>query len=514
MEQEKNRGGMYLFDSKIDPGVADELDDGSARMDVRLAPQGKGFTNGGDSFDLSAKEVVQAIQNFKKRGGPIAVTIGHFDETERQKQPAAAWIEKLFSQKVGSKTYLMATMRFLRQTWLKIKADQFKFLSMEFWPDDTNQKGEEIGLNVDGAAILNYPFFPLRFDQNKGGGAFVSLSQFAPSPEREKTMNLKKKLQAGQNGIEEIEGQFCIIDAAGTSVACFATREEAEAGLAELVGGGKGAAKLAEVREVEGKFCVFNDAGDQGECFETREEAEAAMGGGSATKLAEVREVDGQFCIFSDEGEQGQCFPTAAEAEAAMAAAQATRKRGASGETVTITKAEHARLRTKAGEVKATKQGSRMMTLEKDVRKLKAEKDMMRLQACVRKLREEMNVHIPGLAEFNLETPEGCHLFLAARIYGIPDVLGWEKVAGDLESAAHLPRMNLGRKAAGGKSGVGSVEPDLASEGGRAEAVRRKVADLRKDPGMMQALMKRHQTVEDFAKEELSIDNPGVKFKS
>jgi hypothetical protein len=207
---------MVLFDSQIDTSKATKLDDGSARMEVRLAPKGLGYAHGTAPFDLGDKELDAAIANFKARGGPVPVTIGHHAEKERQKQPAAAWIENLYKKTVGGETFLAATMRFLKKTWSSIESGEFMFLSMEFWVDDTDQHGNAIGMNVDGCAILNYPFFPLRFDQSKPAGSMVFLSRFS--------------LVALT--VKEMHGEFCIVREDGSATECFPTREEAEAKLA------------------------------------------------------------------------------------------------------------------------------------------------------------------------------------------------------------------------------------------------------------------------------------------
>lgn len=231
---------IYLFDSKIDIKVAKEMSDGSARMDVRLAPEGKDFENAGRDFNLTKVDLEAGIANFQKRGGPVPVTIGHWPDEERQRQPAVAWIERLFRATIDGEKFLMAQMRYLKDTWERIKKDEFKFLSMEFWTNDTDQHGNEIGLNIDGAAILNYPFFPLRFDQSRRrGGFFMTCSSIAPSGRRTMEKDPKKKLQEGEHEIKEVEGEFCVFDPAGENLGCWPTREEAEAKLAEVVGATK-----------------------------------------------------------------------------------------------------------------------------------------------------------------------------------------------------------------------------------------------------------------------------------
>jgi hypothetical protein len=214
-----------LFDSKIDTSKAVELEDGSARMEVLLAPEGTDFENGRDTFNLEKADLETAIQNFVKRGGPVPVTIGHWPDDERQRQGAAAWIENLTRKTIGDKSFLAATMRFLSNTWGRIKNDEFKFLSMEFWTDDTDQHGNSIGMNIDGAAILNYPFFPLRFDQSKKKtGRFLTLGRFA-GESRRAPMDFE---------VKEVNGKFHVFGKDGKDLGSYASKAEADAEIVKL----------------------------------------------------------------------------------------------------------------------------------------------------------------------------------------------------------------------------------------------------------------------------------------
>jgi hypothetical protein len=471
-------GGVFLFDSRIDTGVAKELDDGSAKIDVKLAPVGeKTQENAGREFKIGTAEVKQAIANFKTRGGPVPVTIGHFPEKERQHQPAAAWLETLFVQRENGETFLKGTMRFLKDTWQKVKTDQFKFLSLEIWPDDTDQEGKNIGLNIDGVAILNYPFYPLRIDQSsshEGAQPLISLSRFAMATRRP-SMKTKKKginLQDEGLGIREVDGEFCIFDGDGVNRGCHGDREQAEAALAELMTGDPtGGVALNDIREVEGEgFCLFGEDGTKLKCYATREEAEAAI-------------------VPSGGGE---------------------------GDAVAVKKTHLAKLQKDSKELQQLrKKGSSTMTsLQKDVAQLKGDKLALRLQKAITKLREVHKVAIP-LGDHDIETAEGALAFVKSGTFGVTSIEGWEKLSDDMASSAHLPRISMGKLTSTGSGGTEQGDPELNTEEGRAEMVRRRTAQLRKqysEENLRFVLGKRNQNLEEYAKQELRIEHPNVKW--
>lgn len=466
---------MVLFDSRIDIDIsgAEELDDGSARLDVRLAPEGEHYKNGPEEFDVKEENIEQAIANFKDRGAPVPVTIGHFDDESRQYQPAAGWIESLYRKVIDTKPYLMAAVRFLKNTWTAIKNDEFKFLSMEFFPQDSNIKGVDIGMNVDGLAILNYAAFPLRFDQSRSrGGRLFTLARFRAG-DRRMSGDKVTKLQDGKE-IRQVGEEFCIFNAAGEKLGCHPTMEAAQAAAADMT------AKLAEhgsIKQVGEEFCIFNDAGEKGECFATREAAEAAL------------------------------KPAAPPAPS----------------TESVDKGELRRLRKRDAELThmESKQGSEVTRLNKRVKELEdkdSAKDRVikasKIRTAITTLTERHNVHVP-LGDFDIETDDGAIKFLASMPFGVESVQGLEKLAKDSGATAHLPRVNLGSESgSGGKTGD-TGKADVTTKEGRVEAVRHRITALRKEfPGdeFDEVLRQRRETPEEFARMELSIEHPKVKW--
>lgn len=146
--------------------VVDILPNGDVMKEVPIALMGKDFQNGPYSFDLTEENLAVIIRNFEERGQPIPFTFGHFPAEERQRQPAAGWIHKLFARD-GK---LWGLLKFLKNTWDKVAAGEYKGFSIEFWTNTTDEHGEEIGMVIDGGALTNYPFFPVRVDNAKQTG--------------------------------------------------------------------------------------------------------------------------------------------------------------------------------------------------------------------------------------------------------------------------------------------------------------------------------------------------------
>ena len=152
------------------------LDNGDVVKSIPLTETGKDFVNGGRKFDITPETVAQAIANFHARGSaPIPITIGHVDDSGA---PAAGWINDIFA---GDDGRPWGKVQFLKDTWADIAAGKYRYFSAEFYPVDVDQKGNEIGFQFDGGAILNKPFFPIRVDQGKRGGAVFTLSRIRTS---------------------------------------------------------------------------------------------------------------------------------------------------------------------------------------------------------------------------------------------------------------------------------------------------------------------------------------------
>lgn len=437
---------VSLFDSRMDLETmeAEELPDGSARVEVRLAPvKDKGFINGKTEFSIGSEKAQQAVANFAKRGAPVPVTIGHYTDEERQHQPAVAWIEKLYRSVVDGQEYLMATMRYLRETWQDVRNDRFKFLSMEFWRDDVDQHGAPIGFNVDGAAITNYAFFPLRFDQRRRRGESI--------------------LWLGRYG-------------AGGSMTTKTV---------ELTAG-------TEIRQVGSEWFIFNSAGAKlGKGYASKETAEAAL--------------------------------------KEMVAAAKSPPAGGAGDKEEVDRVELARLRSESEALKVLKAGGgkggeddpNVVALRKEVDDLKKgrEEDLKRLNAqrirtAVTTLTKDFSVHV-RLGDHKIETDEGALAFLATKPFGIESVEGLEKLATDIESSSHLPRVQLGNERGGGGLPGATGELDLETKEGRSDAVRRRVTALRKEfptDELEAHLRHRGQTVEQFARQELATEHPKVDW--
>jgi hypothetical protein len=161
---------------------AETLPNGDVLKWIPLADAGEKWVNGPQEFDMTPGLIDQGIANWKKDGAnPLVVTIGHtFDAAA----PAAAWIENLERRSDGRPWGLV---HFLADTWSRIEKGEFKYFSLEFYKATVDRKGEDIGFAFDGGAILNKPFFAIRLDQEKHGGAApcFALSRFtndAPAP--------------------------------------------------------------------------------------------------------------------------------------------------------------------------------------------------------------------------------------------------------------------------------------------------------------------------------------------
>jgi len=152
------------------------LNNGDVVKSIPLTDVGEDFINGGRKFSVTPELIDQAIKNFEASDkAPLPVTIGH---TEDSAAPAAGWINDIFRGEDGRP---WGKLLFFKDTWAGITAGKWKFFSAEFYPVDVNQKGEEIGFRFDGGAILNKPFFPIRVDQSRHGGAGASRSNASPT---------------------------------------------------------------------------------------------------------------------------------------------------------------------------------------------------------------------------------------------------------------------------------------------------------------------------------------------
>jgi Mu-like prophage I protein len=161
---------------------AEMLPNGDVLKWIPLADAGEKWVNGPQEFDMTPALIDQGISNWRKDGAnPLVVTIGHtFDPAA----PAAGWIENLERRSDGRPWGLV---HFLADTWSRIEKGEFKYFSLEFYKQTVDRKGEDIGFAFDGGAILNKPFFAIRLDQEKHGGAApcFALSRFtndAPAP--------------------------------------------------------------------------------------------------------------------------------------------------------------------------------------------------------------------------------------------------------------------------------------------------------------------------------------------
>jgi hypothetical protein len=450
---------IRLFDSQMDLSNFIRLDDGSVRGDVRLAPESDPeddpFVNGPSSFTLTEEEVDQAVQNFKNRGAPIPVTIGHHPDEDRQHQPAAAWIENIFREKRRDGNFLSATIRYLAETWTSIEAGKFMFNSMEFFPNGKDQKGNDIGFNLDGCAILNYPFFPLRIDNaDPGGRRLITLGRLKTS-KKEKNKMTRFRIYLQEDG--------------------------PDAGKPEVKKG-------VTIKEVEGQFCLFDADGNKGKCFPTRADAEAAKAamGGGGTKTPP---------------------------------APPTPPAGAGKDAETIKKTDLAKLRKDSEELQRLKNDdpekvelrNRVKTLEEKDTRNETRITAGRIRTAVSTLRNDHKVLV-RLGDHNIEDDQGAVKFLESMPFGISTVEGLEKLAKDSDSCAHLPHVKLGSEAASGRDGItGSEELELGTEEGRAKAVRQRVINLRKEYGeddLMTHCRGRRTTPEQMALDELKIENP------
>jgi hypothetical protein len=161
-----------------DAGDLEVLPNGDVRKWIPLAEAGEKWINGPHEFDMTPELIDQGIANWRADGGnPIVVTIGH---TWDAASPAAAWIEDLERRDDGRPWGLT---RFLAETWARIEKGEFKYFSLEFYKNGTSRKGDAVGFQFDGGAILNKPFFPIRIDQSRHAGASpcFALSRLSPA---------------------------------------------------------------------------------------------------------------------------------------------------------------------------------------------------------------------------------------------------------------------------------------------------------------------------------------------
>jgi hypothetical protein len=121
-----------------------------------------------------------------------------------------------------------------------------------------------------------------------------------------------------------------------------------------------------------------------------------------------------------------------------------------------------------------------------------------------------MKVHIK-LGDHDIDNDADAIKYLDGMPFGVSTIEGLEKIAADADACAHLPHVKLGVEQPSGNGGRGEGEPDLGTEKGREEAVRTRVALLRKtyEADELEAvLQRRRQTIQDFARQELATEHP------
>jgi len=116
---------------------------------------------------------------------------------------------------------------------------------------------------------------------------------------------------------------------------------------------------------------------------------------------------------------------------------------------------------------------------------------------------------IVQLGDYAIDIQSSAFEWLASAPWGVTSVEGLEKLAKDEDATAHLPRIKLG----GEKSGGSDRQPpvDLSTEAGRQEAVRRRVAQLKREyrpEELAVALRNRPGGIEAMAKDDLAAEHP------
>ena len=445
----------------LDEPKARRKKDGSVQKEIPLAKIGMQFVNGGEKFDISLGNVRQAIGNFEERGFPIPITMGHFEPMERQRQPSTGWITKLFCRPIDDEQYLWGDVSWLKQTYDEIEEGKWKGLSLEFLPNDKDEKGNNVGFLIDGAAILNYPFFP---------GARVDLRK--EDPERH-------LFTLAAWGIKE---------EAGMSKNKSATRG---AGGKKVTLQGEEMVPVAEV--VDGPIA---------------EVIEAVQGGDVQELLGQIGELFAKLqsllapAAEEAPGEEGAVAPAEEVAELVSAELKA----GRLGNAVTLLKLAAAR----NGNKKNVGLVKRLDKMDLD-RKFEREADegrriLMRLHAGGYEL---------GLGDFAIEDDdEQVREWFKKNHSGIRTLEGLRCVAMHPE---RLSRVTLAGETSGGKSA--GTSGDATTTEGRAIMVRKRAAEIKKEfpHEDLQMLVKRYKvgTVDEgviaLAKQELKNENPSVK---
>ena len=515
----KHAAMVLLFDAEptqIEPGNMQVLTNGDVVKVIRLAEIGIDWINGPNKFSFTKEILNQAIHNHGARGFfPIPITKGHYhDLRERQKQPAVAWIERMYI--VGDE--FLGKVRFLAKTWLEIVAGEWKGLSLEFFFEDQDQHGNNIGFNIDGAAILNYPFFPLRIDAGKEGTrplTLYTLSRFAPTQEI-------KPMPA--HTIQQVGDQFCVFDSAGVNLGCRPTMEEAQALLLEL--GGEPPPLPPPPTPTPGLPLV------------RLQDIAPIVPGAPPVPGHEIRQVGEEFCVFDPAGANLGCRPTMEEAKAfllefAAAPTGVGRRRpppGAAGRYpvprmtgghISLTREQYQYLVARAEEgdrssgelaVLRTKQAQ----LERDLNRLHRGRNADLIRANVRRLQHDHGVIVP-LGDYAIESSDDDALaWLATAPFGITTIEGLKKLVTEEGMTAHLPRINPIQERPGGSDRQGTAPDDVSSEAGRRVALNRRVASLRRDipkDELDPMLVRRKETIEVYAAKELEADYAGVKFQ-
>lgn len=402
-------GGSVRFDMgdiNVADGSFETLQNGNVVKWIPLADIGEKWINGGHEFDITPELVAQGIKNFEGSGkAPLPITFGHLDESGA---PARAWINDIASgppQISGLEPdgRPWGKVEFLKDTWSAIQKGEYKFFSLEFYPNDVDGKGNEIGFRFDGGAILNKPFFPIRVDQSAkhGGASCVRLSRFTGGPGRKEgsTMTDAEK----------------------------AEKEKAEAAEKERL------EKERKSVRIDGDKVTLSKA----QFDQMKKDADAAneLRADLATSRAEKESVEGR------------------------------------------------------------------------IHKLEQSRKADKIRSAVKSLQDQG--FIVQLGDFVLKSDIDCFEWLATCPFGVSTAEGLQKLAEDSEASAHLPRVKLGGEKSGGTDRVPPA--DLSTEAGRNEAVRRQVAQLKRDysPEELNAQMRRRKTdLEGLARHLLAGDHP------
>ena len=137
--------------------VLKTFDNGDVLIEHPLAKPGNYWHPSFGHFTLDEQTFMEWERNFGEmasRGHTVAFTIGHPNSEQRDKAPAAAWLEKL--RLVDG--IPMATIRVLKSTAASIAKGVYRWFSPEFDDPFFMETNEDLGSAVTGGAITNTPF--------------------------------------------------------------------------------------------------------------------------------------------------------------------------------------------------------------------------------------------------------------------------------------------------------------------------------------------------------------------